>query len=643
MKYFEVAIRNITSIKSQSLVYHSEINLFKGNIVKIHLGQKQTYGVVIGKNVQKPKFKTKPIIEKYDHHLPEQLVDTVLWMSNYYSVPLPLVIKYILPSGLGKKNSGPLPKTIPVKRKIRSFVPTSEQKTVIGRILDSDSSVILHGQTGSGKTLIYRELIKSTLLNKKSALILIPEIGLTTQLVNDLKDLSSRIYFTHSNLTDKQRLSIWLHILQQKEPILVIGPRSSLFLPIDNLGLVIVDESHESSYKQDMSPRYQAQNTASYLAQQYQAKVVFGSATPRISDYYLAKSRNNPILELPKFNLKPPEIIVVDQKSQLNSFSKSQHLSNILIDAISQSLRNHHQSLVYINRRGTAKISLCNSCGWVDLCPNCDIALTLHHDLYALRCHQCGYESPIRNSCPNCQKTDLIYRGIGTKQLEKELIKLFPEATIARFDADAKTGFKLLDLYQKLHDGKIDIVIGTQMIAKGLDLPNLDVVGVVSADSELFLPDFSASERAFQLLYQVIGRAGRSSSGGKVIIQTYNPNHIAISSATSQNYKKFYDYEIAFRKEFEYPPFKHLAALICSYSTRQKAQESSLKLANDLKKHFKKVKILGPTPAFYEKRGNKYRWLIVLKSSKRQVLEEIAATYRSANWQTDLDPINLLY
>jgi primosomal protein N' (replication factor Y) len=611
--------------------------------VKVQVGKKDTYGIVLGKTTKPTNFETKSAISTELPPLPKELVKTLEWVSHYYATPLPIVVNNALPAGLKVTRRLQATSKLTKSRNLASLRLTSAQQKVVKSIQQTSKSVLLQGETGSGKTLIYRELAKKTLANNKSVLLLTPEIGLTSQLAEDLNGLTEHIFVTHSQLTASQRHTIWLNILQQKQPVIVIGPRSALFMPIHNLGLIVVDEAHETAYKQDVSPRYQAQSMASTLAQQHGAKLVFGTATPRVQDRFMAEQKGK-LVVLSPFSKYCPNIQLIDQSDKSNHFKQSQIISSLLLKLLKSTLTDKHQSLLYVNRRGTAPVSFCSNCNWVYLCDNCAIPLTLHHDQHLMRCHQCGLTTKVLNTCPECAHVDITYRGIGTKAVVKEISRLLPQAVVKRFDGDSQKGQKLSDLYTDIHLGKIDIIVGTQAITRGLDLPGLSLVGVVNADSELLLPDFSASERSFQLLYQVIGRVGRESGGGNVIIQTYQPANPILNMALNHDYENFYKQELLGRKQHGYPPFKFMLSLIYTSINPSRVQSIGKKLINDIQlSHPKGIKILGPTPAFYEKRGNQYRWLVIIKSSKRDILVDIASQYRSKNLQIDIDPINLLY
>jgi primosomal protein N' (replication factor Y) len=326
-----------------------------------------------------------------------------------------------------------------------------------------------------------------------------------------------------------------------------------------------------------------------------------------------------------------------------DSFTKHRFVSNELIQAIEQSLAHGEQALVFHNRRGTAPVVICEECGWRALCPHCELPLTFHGDALALRCHSCDHKRPIIHSCPDCHNPTIIFKGIGTQMVEQEFNKLFPKARIARFDADNAKDQQLQTRYQELYDKKIDILIGTQIIAKGLDIPGISTVGVLQADSGLSLPDFAANERTFQLLYQVSGRAGRSKGPGHVILQTYLPDSPIISWAAKKQFAEFAETELAQRRQYKYPPFRYLLKLTCAFSTEKGAVQAARKLAQHIRSVYPEVEVVGPAPDFYERKMGKFNWQVLVKSAKRPILQRILREVPpGSNWQADIDPVTLL-
>ena len=437
--------------------------------------------------------------------------------------------------------------------------------------------------------------------------------------------------------------------MNDSEPQVIIGARSALFAPVKNLGLIVIDECHEPSFKQDQTPKYSALRASSFLASNFNFKAIFGSATPLIEDYFLAelseKNGGNEIInltELAKKEAQPAKIELVDLTKK--DSKNHRFFSKKMLAEMEQTLSENKQVLIYHNRRGSASITLCHNCGWMALCPNCFVPLTLHADKFLLTCHICGHKERPPISCPDCGEAEIIHKGIGTKAIEEEIRKLFPQKKVARFDADSDKNETVEKLYNEIRSGEIDIIIGTQVIAKGLDLPNLKTVCVVQADAGLALPDFTSSERNFQLISQVIGRVGRHSNESNVIIQTYQPEAPSIKFGLNQDYTGFYNFEIKNRQKQNSPPFVYLLKLTCVYKTEISAVRNSQKEAREIRKKFSKdVQIFGPTPAFYERVGETYRWQIVVKSKKRTPLLEIAREFQGKpQWRVDLDPPGLI-
>lgn len=603
-------------------------------------------GVIIAIVANKPTFATKAIKSTIEgHQLPAQLLKLANWISAYYATHLALVLQAMLPSGLQKQRREQKNIASHPIRKRTQIVLNSDQAAAVQHIsTNCPGTFLLHGVTGSGKTQVYIETAKQELADGGCAIILVPEIALTPQLVAEFALHFPNLIVTHSRLTEAKRHAIWLQAQKHNtaEPLVIIGPRSALFLPASNVKIIIIDECHEPSYKQDQSPKYSALRAASVLASAHNAKLILGSATPSIADYYLASQGGSPILQLPTpaAQLQPINISIVDLKLRTN-FTQHRFLSNELLAAIDHTLASNQQVLLFHNRRGTAPTTLCEQCGWTAHCPLCFLPLTLHADKHSLVCHLCGYSAKVQPSCPECHEPTIIFKGIGTKLIESEIAKRFPKARIARFDADTSEADALHTRYQDLYDGNIDIIIGTQIIAKGLDIPKLSLVGVVQADSGLVLPDYTSNERVFQLLYQVIGRAGRGEHKGNVIIQTYQPEHETIQQAVARDYGNFYVNEITKREQAMFPPFCHLLKLTCSYKTEAGAINASRKLAQEIRNNYSAIIVLGPTPAFHERLGGAYRWQIVIKSKQRATLASIAQNLPTG-WMSDLDPSTLL-
>ena len=648
MAYYEVYIADTKYRGDKPLTYSYNEALAKGSVVSVPLRGRLVSGFVL-KNVEKPAFVTKEIKSKLSTSaLPSHLLDLAQWLKEYYITSLGQSLRQFAPTKPSARQKIEAVETELDLDELKTNLKqplTPEQRSAIKFFQSSkNSTVLLHGDTGSGKTRVYIELAKDTLASGKSVIILTPEIALTSQLQKVIKDeLNSSLFVLHSQQTQAQRKQTWKRILESDRPIIVMGPRSALFSPVSNPGLIIVDEAHEPAYKQDQSPRYHAVRVASQLAYLSGARVVLGTATPSVTDYYVADSKKAITrMSQAAMGVKDTEVKVkiIDTKDRSN-FTRSPYLSNALIDAISTTLLARKQIILYLNRRGSSRLVLCNKCGWQLLCPNCDIPLVFHADEYIVRCHTCGFSQDPPSSCPVCQNTDIIYKSIGTKALVEMVSKLFSGARIARFDTDSEKGERLHELYSKIHDGEIDILVGTQILAKGLDLPKLGLVGVISAESSISLPDFSSNERSFQLLYQIIGRVGRGHGKGQVYLQSYNPDSELVKVASQRKYDEFYKQELKHRQAFRFPPASYLMKLAIKKTTSAKAKTAASKLKSDLQKIGLPVKIIGPAPNFYARKGEYYYWQLVVKSKNRQQLTNLAKHVPSG-WTIDIDPINLL-
>lgn len=645
MYYYEVAPTQIIRSDKAVFTYASTGELAIGTIVSIQVGKKQLNGVVI-KQVSEPTYVTKPITESIETtHLPPPLLQLSEWLSAYYATHLALVLQSILPRGINKNRRKKSARESINTRIRTNFVFNDEQSNALRSIaVATPGTILLHGITGSGKTAIYIELTKQALIAGKSAIILVPEIALTPQVVDEFETHFQDVILTHSGQTEAERHIAWRDALDSDRPRVAIGPRSALFLPLSNIGIIVIDEAHEPSFKQEQSPRYSALRAASMLAKFHQAKLILGSATPSVSDYYLANSSDRPIVTM-STTARPsitPNLKLVDMTKRQN-FRGHRFFSDQLVERIDQTMKNGHQALIFHNRRGSASTTLCENCGWQAICQRCYIPMTLHADKHQLRCHICGITERVPTSCPVCQHTNIIHKGIGTKLIESELKKLFPTANMARFDGDNESGQSLEDRYKELYDGTIQLIVGTQVVAKGLDLPHLRAVGVIQADAGLSLPDYMSDERTFQLLAQVVGRVGRNNHETHVVVQSYQPTHPAVVDGLSQNYADFYTKTIAERQRAKFPPFRFLLKLTCIYKTEAASIRNSQELAKILRQKLPaSVEILGPTPAFYERQRDTYRWQLVLKSSQRTALVDALVHVPSTHWQFELDPISLL-
>lgn len=642
MNYYLVCPIGIIGGRQDLLTYASELELDIGQIVKVPFGKQIKLGLVMELS-EKPSFATRSIESVLSETVPLELVELSRWISQYYATRLSIVLQSLLPRGLGKtRRSKDRTKNKVIRDKIDHAL-TKEQGVAVQTVKNSPSIThLLHGVTGSGKTRVYQELAKQTLAKQKSVLVLVPEIALTPQLAAEFEQLHENVLVLHSGLTEAERHINWQLLNNTVEPWVVVGPRSILFSPLTNLGLIIVDECHEPSYVQDSQPKYSALRVARKRAELGEnTKLILGSATPLITDYFIATLTKTPILALTTpTQPRNTEVSIVDMKDR-DTFGSHPLFSKLLLEKMNNSLVQNEQILLFHNRRGTARMSLCSNCGWTAECRNCHIPMRLHHDLAELRCHVCGLKGRLPQVCPECKNADIDFKGFGSKRIEAEVKKLYPEATVARFDSDTPLSEQLHHRYQDLYDNKIQIIIGTQGLAKGLDLPHLNTVGIVQADSELFIPDFSSNERSFQLTTQVIGRAGRTGAKSSVIIQALNPEHPALQFAKERDYQKFYDFELQERAAEHMPPQTYLLRLITGYASVKAAESTAQKLKLQIKQTHPNVHVRGPSPAFHEHRGKLFYQQLIISSSKRSELVEIAKNLPQ-RWQFTLDPINLL-
>ena len=645
MKYYLIAPAKTFHSSDNLLTYSSETPLKIGQIVEIPLGRQSTIGIVV-KNTTQPDFDTKSITKIiYEQSLPKKLVDALFWLSSYYRCPLSTVIQAALPRGITKNRRGKLPEApniTPIDNPLNSA-----QRAAIRAIEENPANtILLHGITGSGKTNIYIELCARTLAKNQSVILLVPEIALTSQLVRNFQQHFKNITLLHSNLTESLRHQLWEKILIDNQPQVIIGPRSALFAPVQDLGLIIIDEAHEPAYHQEQNPKYSASLLAGKLA-----KTVLGTATPLISDYYLCKS-HNAIVEINQLAIesgKHTSISVIDLKDH-SDFTKSRILSNQLIESIKASLANQTQSMLFHNRRGTAPMTICDKCGWQALCPNCFLPLVLHADAFQMRCHTCARNFPVPTACPECKNASIHHKGFGTKLIEDELHRLFPSAKIVRFDMDTDDDLKLTKIYDEVYRGAYDIIVGTQMIAKGFDFPRLTTLGIVQADAGLSLPDFSSEERTFQLITQVIGRAKRGHQNSNIFIQSFQPDHPIISLASQSDYASFYNYLVQKRQQSKLPPYSFLLKLSVTYKTEtatvkniRTLYKKVIQTTKQLRIPENRIVVSPPMPAFHERTSTGYTWQLVIKAKSRQNLLDIFDHLPKNNYlHYDFDPISLL-
>jgi primosomal protein N' (replication factor Y) len=645
MFYYYVWVRSNRYHGREPLTYSSDIKLIPGMIVEVELQKTVVVGFISGA-ASKPRFKTKPITNVLDlPALPANLVKLCTWLIEYYPAPLGMIAQQVLPANLSIKRIG-LEEESNIVEPIAILRPplTDDQANAIDLMAEANT-YLLHGKTGSGKTRVYLELAIKSIETGKSVVVLTPEISLTSQLGRVFREVfGSRVIVVHSKQTPKQRLHTWLMCLRSSEPLIVIGPRSALFMPLDKIGLIVLDEAHEAAYKQDQAPHYLTSRVAGYLSKLTTSKLILGSATPPISDYYLSKEKGRPIIELKttaKENSHGENKITIVDRKEHDLFTRSPYISQPLIQKIESALSNKEQVLLYLNRRGTARLVLCENCGWQANCPHCDIPLTYHGDKHILICHSCNYHNSAPTSCPECKHPNVIFKSAGTKAIYEEVIKMFPSAKVARFDTDNTKAESFEENYEEVRSGEVDILIGTQLLAKGLDLPYLSVVGIVLADTSLYIPDFSAEERTYQLINQVLGRIGRGHRAGEAVIQTYNPDSRILKYAINSDYQAFYQDEMNNRQQFMFPPFCYLLKLTTRRKSLKSVESSAEKLKEDLMQLGLRIRVEGPAPSFHEHINDNYEWQLVVKATQRSELLKVI-NHLPSGWFYDIDPVDLL-
>ena len=597
--YYEIALLNTPNI----FTYHSDFKLKKGDVVKIPIKSKTTLGVVV-KESNKPNFETKEVLEKI-FSFSEKKINIIEFISKYYLCSIGEAAGLFYISNSSKQN-----KKIDIKTTISL---SSKQKEALEFLKKNDVG-ILFGDTGSGKTEIYIKLIENTINKGKEVIFLLPEIAITSQMEKRLKKhFGDIIEIWHSKITKKKKEKILNDISEGKIKI-IAGARSALFLPFENIGLIIVDEEHDDSYKSEMTPKYNAKDLSIVFGKTYNAKVVLGSATPLVADLY----------KFPYFRLKGTFFNTNKKRYFVNSFN------DFVIEKIKKTLHEKKQIIIFIPTRANFKYMICSNCGKSVKCPYCDVAMSVHKDKRALKCHYCNYTTKIPQKCEYCGSAEFLNERIGTSELKEKLNELFPNAVVEKFDRDVITSKSRIDkLLKRFANKEIDILVGTQMLSKGHDYPDVKLAIVLDIDFLLNSADYRASERAFALARQVEGRAGRKEDG-EVIIQTLNPEFF------DREYEEFYKEEIQLRKELNYPPFARMARIEFSDKIKEKAY---LKMKKFLECLGKEEEIIGFGEAPIFKLKNKYRYQVLLKGKN---LQKLIYSCINKDMKIDIDPINFI-
>ncbi|MDB2109653.1 primosomal protein N' [Clostridium paraputrificum] len=543
----------------------------------------------------------------------------------------------------------------------RSYIEESknvlndEQKNAFNKILNSDKKgFLLKGVTGSGKTEVYMNLVGETLKEGKSAIVLVPEISLTPQMIERFKGrFGKNVALFHSKLSQGERFDEWYRI-KKGEARLVVGARSAIFLPLDNLGIIIIDEEHENTYKSEQNPKYLTKEVAKFLSEIKGCKYILGSATPSIETYYEALNGNLELVEIKNrvSNRPLPQMEIVDMREELKSRNLSL-LSRSLYNEMKETLERKEQIILFLNRRGFSSFVSCRSCGYVFKCPECDLSMTYHKNGYLI-CHYCGRAQREQKVCPECGSKYVKFFGAGTQRVEEEVKKYFPKARVMRMDVDTtRNKDSHENIYNAFKSGEGDVLIGTQMVSKGLDFKNVTLVGVLAADISLNIPDYRSSERTYQIITQVAGRAGRGEKKGKVVIQTYTPNSLSLQYAIENNYNDLYNEEIKVRKIMNYPPFSTIFLINSISKDERKLKEFMNKVGESLRKLLdsrENIQILGPVPCIITKLKDNYRWQIIIKGNLdnklklkiKDILYELnKSVYNEIRISMDINPNNM--
>ncbi|MCC7369225.1 MAG: primosomal protein N' [Chloroflexi bacterium] len=676
MRHAEVALSLGGTRGAGSLTYRvpDEMPIRPGDLVLVPLQSRVLPGVVVSIVGETPGFPTKPVEERVadDAFVGPLQLTLARWMAAHYRASLFDCLALFLPPGLAtrlataaRNGSWKAPTADPLPADPPSLPPTlpgppltMQQAGAARRIVAAiegrqPKAFLLHGVTGSGKTHVYLEAVARTVELGRQAIVLVPEIGLTPALLARFEErFPGRVSLLHSQLSPGQHRRNWERV-RTGDADIVVGSRSALFAPVRRPGLVILDEEQEPSYHQDHSPRYHAREVALWWGQLAKAPVVLGSATPDVESHFRADRGRYTLLTLPSrfregLPATPtglPHVTIVDLREELKA-GNTGLFSRALAAALGEVLARGEQALLYLNRRGAATCVSCRDCGHVLLCQRCDIPVVLHKAANTLVCHRCNRRRAMPDRCPSCTGTRIRYFGGGTQRVEHELAARFPDARVVRWDRDSTSRRGQAEaIWKAFGDGEADIMVGTQMIAKALDFPRVTLVGMVLADVGLFLPDFRAGERVFQLLSQMAGRSGRGTLGGRAIVQTYVPEHYVIQAAAAHDYAGFYAQEIEFRRAHGYPPLGRLVRLLFSASREDKCLRETRRVrelvdAEIARQGIGDIQVIGPAPCFAERARGKFRWALLLRGDRfARVLDRLELP---PGWAVDVDPVSLL-
>ncbi len=640
---------------SYSVPKELEESIKVGSIVTAPFGKKKLRGTVLRiKNNElriknTTKYKIKDIISiNPNFKMPKSYLSIVDWISKYYFCSKGEALSLFMPPEMKNPRKKSEEKDEKHEEHLKKL--NTEQSDIFQKLKEklgkkTKKPALIHGVTGSGKTEVYIHLAKEVLKTGKQVVVLVPEIILTPQTVERFEEaFGGEISLMHSKISRSEKYHCYQDFISGERKI-IVGPRSALLVPSHNIGLIIIDEEQEDAYKQDKNPRYNTIDLAEKIAEKQNALLILGTATPRVETYFKASTGIYDLFELKNRHnqLLLPPAEVVDLKEEIKKKNYSP-LSEKLISNVEATLSKKKQVLLFINRRGTSTFVSCRECGFVENCPNCDIPL-IHHinsSGSSLRCHHCDYKKNVPTSCPECQSAKIKFFGSGVEKVEFEIKKLFPKARIKRVDSETiKNKEDHKKFYSDFKNHKIDIAIGTQMLAKGFDIPGVDMVGIVSADVGLHMPHFRAGEKTFRILTQVSGRSGRSHNVGRTVIQTYWPESGAIKAASKHDYELFYNQEIKHRKELDYPPHSQLIRVVSENKSSKKAKEEIEKVSKELKKN--NIDFIGPGLCFFQRIRDKWRYHIIIKSKSKTTNEKVREIFEKHQYLTwDVDPYDLV-
>jgi primosomal protein N' (replication factor Y) len=657
--YAEVAVEAARALDRETYTYAvpEGVDVVPGHRVTVPFGRRTTYGFVVSLGTEEPAVETKPIAGAGDEPLllPHQVALARL-VADHYWVPLIECLRAMLPPRVRSTGSSGSGASTRQRRHSRLLelanapipatskpVLTPEQQGAL-EVIAANQFTLLHGVIASGKTEVYLAAAEQALGRDLRVVLLVPEISLTPQLVARVRArLQAPVAVLHSQLTELERAQQWWRVRRGQADV-VLGSRSAVFAPIPRLGLVCLDEEGSSAYKQDRTPRYEAGWVARRLAEVSGAKLVAGSATPSVVAYHNARQGELALARLTKrVRGTAADIELVDMRDEFAAGNR-QPLSRRLVEAVERTLTNEEQVILYLNRRGMSTFVMCRDCGKSVQCLGCSVSLVQHAEIDALVCHYCGYSRAMPSVCDHCGSRNIRALGMGTQRLESMVKKLWPQARVLRLDSDAARGpDAYFQIWEAFSERRADILVGTQLVARGLDLPAVTCVGVVDADLPLHFPDYRSAENTFSLIVQVAGRAGREGRPSRVIVQTSNPEHYSLRCASAEDYEGFYAAELPSRKAFTFPPFADLAVLTRSDTDDARAAASARQAADSiagsmLKEGIEGIRVMGPSPAFMHRLRGEYRWQVTLKGDRLERARHLAP--RGRGWSFDVDPVN---